>query len=111
MAEHKKSSIVQLYESLTQKATEPDRLAESYFRTFSSPYGQIVLTHLLAELHVFDEVLTEEEVALSNFGKKLLGYMGVINENNIKDVVKFYISIAKRNIEAEMEQNSKTREG
>jgi len=102
-----------MYENLVNpKPAEPDRLAEAYFQTFAGPYGQIVLTHLMAELHVFDEVLNEDEVTLSNFGKRLLGFIGVINEDNMKDIVKFYISLARRKVEAELQnQNIQTKEG
>jgi hypothetical protein len=111
MAEAKKSPIVELYESLRGKSQEPDKLAEAYFLTFSSPHGQAVLAHLLVQLHVFDEVQSDEEMVLSNFGKRLLGYIGIICEDNVKDIVKMYVFMVKKKIEAGLEiEHSKSKE-
>lgn len=52
-----------------------------------SPDGMEVLSELLTELHVFDTVQSEQEVALQNFGKWILYRLGIYTDNNIYEIV------------------------
>lgn len=80
-----------ILEWLKAKREQPDaerRLSEirdSYRRVFSGQAGREVLTHLLSELHFFDEVVTKEELALSNFARRLLYYVGPWDHRNLED--------------------------
>ena len=68
--------------------TGPDQImretTEAYRRVFSSVDGRKVLTHMLTELHFFDEVLTDKELALSNYARRILYYLGVINADTLE---------------------------
>ena len=103
-----KNPIVQKYQELKsfligEKEELPDKLHEDYFKTFSSPHGQAVLGHMLIELHVFDELIDNQEAVLSNYGRRLLSHIGIVREENIKEIVKLYMNVVKRNIEQEID--------
>jgi hypothetical protein len=57
---------------------------EAYRRVFSSADGRKVLTHMLTELHFFDEVVTDSELALSNYARRILYYLGVISAQSLE---------------------------
>lgn len=69
----------------------PDReLIDSYRRVFSSPHGKIVLQHMLFDLGVFsEETRTEEDVALRNYGSRLLAIIsgGGFDSNTINALI------------------------
>jgi hypothetical protein len=65
---------------------------EIYRRTFDTDAGRQVLAHMLVELHFFDELVSEEEVALSNYARKLLNRLGLRAEH-IPEIVTQIISI------------------
>jgi hypothetical protein len=101
--------IAQAYKDLKDqlqgwKGQEKDPLQEAYYMTFSSANGRVVLANMLAELHVFDELLEDEEVILSNYGKKLLSHIGIIREDNIMDIVKFYTTLVRTKIQQQESQ-------
>jgi len=63
-------------------------IIEAYRRVFTSGAGRKVLGHMLVELNFFDEILnTEEERARSNYARKLLNRIGILNAENIPRVV------------------------
>lgn len=49
--------------------------------------GREVLADMLTELHVFDSVKNEEEMALQNFGKWILYRLGIYNDDTIYKIV------------------------
>lgn len=61
---------------------ERDELEAAFTATFSTPVGVEVLTRMLHDLCFFQEALTEEQVALNNYAKRLLSYMGEWREGN-----------------------------
>jgi len=90
-------------ESLIKKFLEPkeedtlDDIREEYRRTFDTDSGRRVLTHMLTELHFFDEKSSEEEVHLSNYAVRILFYLGIVVGENIPTVVsKLLDLISKR---------------
>jgi hypothetical protein len=60
-------------------------IRESYRRVFMNRDGQAVLTHILSELHFFDEVVEGNEVVLANFARRLLYFIGVWDSKNLED--------------------------
>jgi hypothetical protein len=83
-----------------------------YRQVFMSGLGTEVLTDLLTRLHVFDEVDTtpkwrrwfrdkNEEVVLANFGKRILGIMGVWQGANALDITQALLRIPVRDDGAE----------
>jgi hypothetical protein len=85
--------------AMNKPPSERDMLQESYFLTFSTLPGKAVLAHMLVELHTFDEVVGEEEVALSNYGRRLLAQIGIVREENIDEIVDSYIGMIRRKIQ------------
>ena len=72
-------------------------IRDKYRQVFLTPTGAEVLTDLLVRLHVFDEVDqkmtirrflrdTNEEVILQNFGKRILGILGVWQGANALEI-------------------------
>ena len=74
----------------------PDKLQQQYFQVFDGPVGQAVLADILNDLHVFDALVTDEDANLNNYGKLLLSKIGIIQGDNIGEIVKLLMGIAKR---------------
>lgn len=71
-------------------------IQKDYRSVFTSREGRKVLTHMLAELHFFDELqLTDEEIMLSNYAKRLLSHIGVWKGMNVQEIVNAFIDIKK----------------
>ena len=51
-----------------------------YKNLFTCPGGDLVLSHMLGQLHFFDEVVTPEEMALKNFATKMLHRLGIFTQ-------------------------------
>ena len=68
-----------------------------YRKTFGTPEGQVVLAHMLTELNFFDEIIENpEEIALSNYARRLLMHCRIWNELNVSDLVKKFFDIAPK---------------
>lgn len=77
------------------KAQVPNE--EEYRSVFTSRTGRKVLTHMLAELHFFDEIqLTDEEIILSNYAKRLLNRIGIWKGLNVGEIVNAFLDIKKK---------------
>ena len=77
-----------LIDFIKSRKDQPDpikEVRESYRMVFSSYHGKAVLTHLLSELHFFDEVVEGNEVVLANFARRLLFFLGVWDSKNLED--------------------------
>ncbi len=77
-----------LFDFFSLKREQPDpikEIRESYRRVFAGQEGKAVLTHLLSELHFFDEVVDPGEIALSNFARRVLFFLGVWDHKNLND--------------------------
>ena len=77
-----------LFDFFSMKREQPDpidNIRKSYRRVFSSYEGQEVLTHILSELHFFDEIVDGNEVVLANFARRLLYFLGVWDHKNLND--------------------------
>ena len=57
--------------------------------------GKRVLKTLMLELGVFDELRTDEEMALHNFGVRLLNLMGVYEPWQIRGIVQKYSELPR----------------
>lgn len=75
-------SIADLLTGRKEKEQD-EEVRKAYNLLFTSSYGQKVLAHMLVELHFFDEITTEEEQVLSNYAKRLLYRIGVLQGFNI----------------------------
>lgn len=71
----------------------PDMVKLDYRSTFDTDVGRRVLTHMLTELHFFDEVVSEEEVILSNYARHILGHLGILRGERIPDIINHLMSI------------------
>ena len=71
----------------------PDMVKLDYRSTFDTDVGRRVLTHMLTELHFFDEVVSEEEVTLSNYARRILNHLGILRGERIPDIVNYLMSI------------------
>jgi hypothetical protein len=71
----------------------PDNIREDYRRTFDTDVGRRVLTHILTELHFFDEVISEEEVTLNNYARRILHHLGILRSDLILDVTQALMTI------------------
>lgn len=71
----------------------PDTVKLDYRSTFDTDVGRRVLTHMLTELHFFDEVVSEEEVTLSNYARRILNHLGILRGERIPDIVNYLMSI------------------
>ena len=61
-----------------------------YRQVFSSNEGQEVLTHMLFDLGVFEDITADvEDIALRNYGTRLLKILagGELSDDNIKNFV------------------------
>lgn len=74
---------------------DPDRMLHDTYRSvFNTEVGRAVLTHILTELHFFDEIIsTPEEIALSNYARTLLNRIGAWKGENVKDIVDSLMTI------------------
>ena len=71
----------------------PDTVKLDYRSTFDTDVGRRVLTHMLTELHFFDEAVSEEEITLSNYARRILSHLGILRGNRIPDIVNYLMSI------------------
>jgi chromosome segregation ATPase len=71
-----------------ESLTEEMKLINAYRSVFYSPEGRQVLTHLLVDLGVFNELeATEDEVGQHNAGIRILTRLGIIRANNMQNIV------------------------
>jgi len=68
-------------------------IAELYRAVFGSDRGRQVLTHMLAELHFFDEAVGVEETVLSNYARHLLSILGVWRAVNAEEIVRGLMAV------------------
>jgi len=55
-----------------------EEMRSKYRAVFDTPMGAEVLNHMLFEMHFFsDEIQHPYEIALSNYAKRLLWYIGI----------------------------------
>lgn len=64
-----------------------------YRNTFLTKAGRKVLTHMLVELHFFDTVSTEEEIALQNYAKNVLNRLGVLTAANVSRLTEALLNV------------------
>ena len=72
-----------------------------YRDVFGSEKGKLVLSHMLVELHYFDEIENQEEAILSNYAKRLLRHIGVLKGETVKAFVDRLMEINVLNLEDE----------
>ncbi len=100
-----------LFDFFALKREDPDpikEIRESYRTVFSGQEGKAVLTHLLSELHFFDEVVEGQELHLANFARRLLYFLGVWDHKNLNDqsLIEAFLKIPMKD-----EQGKPVREG
>ena len=93
-----------LFDFFSMKREQPDpirEIRESYRRVFSTRDGKAVLTHILSELHFFDEVVDPQEISLNNFARRLLFFIGVWDHKNLEDqsLIEAFLRIPLKNEE------------
>jgi len=102
-------SITETYKELkgilSGKNPERDETRRDLFLTFSTPHGKRVLLLILADLHFFDEAVGPEEIALSNYARKLLFKMGVLDEQNVGNIVSTVVKLAESKLDNEDGRN------
>ena len=76
------------------QADKEVRLA--YSSVFSGDLNRKVLTRILVELHFFNELKTEEEVALHNYAVRLLNQCGVLTAENVPAIVNAIMNISQK---------------
>lgn len=65
----------------------------TYRRVFATLDGQEVLKDMLFDLKFFDTVDTMADAQLHNFGKKLLFKAGIMQDFQVEDIVKAFLSL------------------
>jgi hypothetical protein len=100
-----------LFDYLKMRKPEKEPLKdirEAYRRVFSTHDGKMVLTHLLSQLHFFDEVVDSHEIALSNFSRRLLYFLGVWDSKNLNDqsLIEAFLRIPEKDEEGNMVDRS-----
>ena len=96
------NKITQVYQELKDKLIGvpeeevPDKLQQQYFQVFDGAAGQVVLSDILNDLHVFDALVTDEDAILNTYGKLLLYKIGIIQGDNTGEIVKSLMLIARR---------------
>jgi hypothetical protein len=98
--------VTKLYSDLKKKlypaVVAEDRLREDFFLTFSTPHGKRVLAHMLRELHWFDEVVEAEEVTLANYARRLLFNLGIVQDDQIEEIVNQLLKFSERQYQAQL---------
>lgn len=93
------SSITEKYKELRSllagKEIARDRMREDYYLTFCTPHGRRVFTKMLIDLHFFDGAVGKEEIALSNYARRLLFDMGVLTDANVDNLVSAFVKFAE----------------
>ena len=80
-----------------------DKTTDYYRVVFCSADGIKVLAHILADTGFFDDTIkTSEEIALCNYGKRILKRLGIIDLQNLEYFARMFIE-APRIIKQEME--------
>ena len=75
-----------------QKRFEAKR--EMYRRVFGSTEGRLVLADMLNDLnHIAIDIEEPEDIALANYGKVLLGKMGILQPHNVYRLVDAYFNM------------------
>lgn len=78
-------------------SNEALKILETYRSVFGTPEGRLVLSHMLVELGVFNEITDSEgEVELHNFGIRLLAKLGVIKPENVQNIADSLMNIPVR---------------
>lgn len=60
---------------------------------FRSQEGQDYLIRLLTGMHVFDSSLTEKDLAERNAGMRILKSLGLLDESNIRRLIKHFFTL------------------
>jgi len=95
----------QLKERLNGKKEDEDRLQQDYYLTFSSPHGKRVLSHMLSELHFFDELQDDgEEIVLASYARRVLGHIGIFRAENIEGIVSQIIKYGEKAVNVKTAQ-------
>lgn len=77
-------------------------------RIFRTPEGQDYLIRLLSGMHVFDMTLSEKDLGERNAGMRILKTLGLLDETNIRRLIKHFFSLDIDSIEKkEAEANVK----
>lgn len=66
--------------------TFKENINEDYRRLFETEIGRRVLSHMLGELKFFPEAITEEDVALQNYARRLLMNIGIWDKGNALNI-------------------------
>jgi hypothetical protein len=74
----------------------PDKLQLQYFEVFNTLQGKAVLADMLDDLHVFDALATDEDATLNTYGKLLLSKIGIIQGDNVGEIVNSLMGVAQR---------------
>lgn len=83
-----------------------DKTTDYYRTVFCGADGIKVLAHILADTGFFDDTLkTPEEVALCNYGKRILKRLGIIDLQNLEYFAKTFVE-APRIIKTEQEDEN-----
>ena len=61
---------------------------EDYKYLFNTARGRRVLSHMLGELKFYPEAITDEDVALQNYARRLLMNIGIWEKGNALNIVK-----------------------
>lgn len=91
-----------IFDFIKLNREQPDpikEIRESYRRVFSGYEGKAVLTHILSELHFFDEIIEGNEIVLANFARRLLYFLGVWDHKNLEDqsLIEAFLKIPLKN--------------
>lgn len=91
--------ILEAYQELKRKLLpdeEPkDTIYQDYFLCFSTVPGKKVLSHLLTDLHFFDEVESDQEVIEQNIARRILHNVGAFHVEQIDNITGMLIKIAE----------------
>jgi len=71
-----------------QEFIDPE-IQKLYRSLFSGKAGRQVLEHMLLELGYFDEIETEEQRVLYNYGRRLLVFIGALEAPNLTGIVDY----------------------
>lgn len=75
---------------------------EIYRRVFSSTEGMMVLSHMLANLGIFNEVAPDdpEEIARQNYARELLRTLGMLSSDaeDIRQLITNWFKIGRKEI-------------
>lgn len=106
-----------MVENFSKKTDEElkKEVKEIYRRLFSSAEGMMVLSHMLANLGLFNEVAPEdpEEIARQNYARELLRTLGMLSGDagDIRELVRNWFKVGKKeNIDEQGEDNEQKKE-